>query len=167
MSWRVLTLLAATIALALAPAASALAHGEEEEALAEMPARTLAQQALGLLTQADQPLEAHERLEAALESENQGRVLIPALRDAMRALDRGDHDEAVEHINEALAPAEDPAEPAAEVPDAEALAHTEEFEPESGTEEWIGLGLGGVLILVALGLLATRRRPGSGVTPRT
>jgi hypothetical protein len=157
---RFFALFAAALALALIPAAGALAHGEEEEALAAMPARTLAQQALGLLTQADQPLEAHERLEAALESEDRRRVLIPALREAMQALDRGDHDEAVAHINEALAPAEDPAEPAEEAPDAdvEALAHAEEFEPERGTQEWIGIGVGGVLIVVALGLLATRRR---------
>jgi hypothetical protein len=83
----------------------------------------------------------------------------------MRALDQGDHEGAIEHINQALAPAEDPAEPAEdpaepaeEGPAEETLAHAEEFEPDRGTEEGIGIGVGAVLIAVGLGLLAIRRR---------
>ena len=158
---------AASLLLSAGPAG---AHGEEEEALAQAPARTLVQQAIGLLEQAEEPAEAAERLEAALESEDGEGVALASVRDALAALERDDHEEAAEHLNEALAPAETPEEPAeeheeegavsAEAPpsSAEALSHTEEFEPGRGTEEWVGFAVGIVAIVLALALLAARRR---------
>lgn len=164
----------AAVAASLLAAGPAFAHGDEGQALAEVPARTLVQQALGLLTQTEEPAEAMERLEAALDSQDTEGVDLASVRDALRALERGDHEEAIAHLNEALAPAEEPAQPTGEPaggheegpapakqapqPSEEALSHTEEFEPDRGTAEWVGVAVGVFLIAVALGLLATRRR---------
>ena len=91
--------------LAALPAAAS-AHGGED--LADQPARALVQQALGLLTQQDNVVEAQERLEAALESEDTKNVQLSSVREALAALEEGDTDAAVEHMNGALAPEEMP-----------------------------------------------------------
>lgn len=169
------------LALLALPAPAAVAHGEEEEATAEIPARTLVQQALALLTQQDNAAEAQEKLEAALESEHQEDVQIASVREALEAIEKDDHETAIEHMNKALAPEEAAAEEdaaeeemagggaaheeeaeAGEEPEpaAGALEHAEEFEPARGTAEWIGLGVGVALIALAgIGLTAARRRP--------
>jgi hypothetical protein len=166
--------LAASVVLFAAPPA-ALAHGGEEEAAAEAPARTLVQQALALLTQADNPTEATEKLEAALQSEDREGVDIAAVRKALAALENDDHELAVDHLNTALgageapeAPAEgaapDEAAPTGEKGEHEgaepaegAFEHAEELEPDQGTAEWVALVVGVVLAAGALALLASRR----------
>lgn len=164
------------LAVTLAPAAPALAHGEEAEAAAEVPARTLVQQALALQTQQENEIEAQEKLELALESEHQEDVDIAAVREALEAYENDDHELAIEHMNVALGAAEEPEtvaeEPtgeeeaaheedgAAEQVPEEALEHTAEFTPDRGSEEWIALAVGiAALALGGLGLLAARRRP--------
>ena len=168
--------LAASVVLFAAPPA-ALAHGGEEEAAAEAPARTLVQQALALLTQADDPIEATEKLEAALQSEDREGVDIAAVREALAALENDDHELAVDHLNTALgaggapeAPAEGAAPPDEGAPTGEegeheegvepaerAFQHAEELEPDQGTAEWVALVVGVVLAAGALALLASRR----------
>lgn len=175
--------LAIAIVLVALPQA-ALAHGGED--LSETPARALLQQALGLLTQTDEPVEAAERLEAALESEDQERVQLRPAKKALVALEAGDTAGAAALVKEALEPPEDskPAEPASgtegsetkgkEAPMAEdeaggeepalteeALEGTEELDPERGTEEWLGFGLGAALIAIGLAALGRPRRAGS------
>jgi len=151
------------------PAAGAFGHGEEGEAAAEIPARTLVQQALALLTQQDNATEAQEKLEAALQSKDQEGVQIASVRDALEAIEKDEHEEAVGHMNEALAPAEaagekqvageegaGPEETTEPAPGA--LEHAEEFEPERGAAEWVGFGVGIALIgLAGVGLLARGR----------
>lgn len=173
--------LLAALAMLVVAAPPALAHGEEEEAAADTPARTLVQQALALLTQQENEVEAQEKLELALETEHQENVDIPAVREALAALEKDDRQLAEEHMTAALtgeeaAAEEQPAgeEPAPEegaaheeeeaaaeeeeVPE-EALEHAPAFEPDRGSEEWIALAVGiGAIVLAALGLLATRRR---------
>lgn len=175
-----LILVAATALLGVS-AGSAFAHGEEADALADTPARTLVQQALGLLTQAGDPVEAAERLEAALKSKDADGVDLARVRDALASLDDGDDRVAVAALNEALAPAKGgdgagaPSAPsgeaggnggsaagASEAPAAseEALSHSEEFEPSRGSAEWaaFAVGLGAILAGLAL-LFHGRRRP--------
>jgi len=174
--------LAACVVLFAAPPA-ALAHGGEEEAAAEAPARTLVQQALALLTQADNPTEATEKLDAALQSEDREGVDIAAVREALAALENDDHELAVDHLNAALGAGEAPeapvegaapldeaaptgeeeeheegAAPAEGVEPAKgAFEHAEELEPDQGTAEWVALVVGVVLAAGALALLASRR----------
>jgi len=148
-----LALLAALASL-LAAAPPALGHGEEEAAAAEVPARTLVQQALALQTQQDDAAEALEKLEAALASEHQEDVDLRAVREAIEALQKDDHELAVEHMNAALGAEPKPAPE--EVPE-EALEHSPEFEPGRGAEEWIALGVGIAALLAGLGILALRR----------
>lgn len=171
-------LLALLVALAMLVAApSALAHGEEEEAAAETPARTLVQQALALLTQQENEAEAQEKLELALETEHQEDVDIGAVREALAALEKDDHELAEEHMNAALGAEDAAAEEAPagaqaeeqggaaheeegaaveEVPE-ESLEHAPAFEPDRGSEEWIALVVGIAFVIAALGLLSLRR----------
>ena len=157
------------------PPSVALGHGEEGEAAAEVPARTLVQQALALLTQQDDVLEAQEKLEGALESKDKEEVQIASVREALQAVEKDDKKEAVAHMNEALAPGEsaeggmpgeDPSvddREAAETPEpaAGALEHAKEYEPERGTAEWVGFVIGVALIgLAGLGLFTTARSSG-------
>jgi len=161
-----LALLAALASL-LAAAPPAVAHGGEEAAVAEVPARTLVQQALALQTQQDNAAEALEKLEAALASEHQEDVDLGAVREAIEALEKDDHELAVEHMNAALGAEPEPAaaheeeKAAAEegVPE-EALEHSPEFEPGRGAEEWIAFGVGVGALLAGLGILALRRTAG-------
>ncbi|HSJ18441.1 MAG TPA: hypothetical protein VK920_10135 [Solirubrobacterales bacterium] len=173
-----LGLLAALSTLLLA-APSALAHGEEEEAAPEIPARTLVQQGFALLTQQENEAGAQEKLDLALKSEDQKDVDMAAVREALAALKQGDHELAEEHMKVALggeekaAAEEEPAgkraeqgggaaherEEAAvaeEVPE-EALEHAPAFEPGRGSEEWIALAVGVALVIAALGVLSARR----------
>lgn len=167
---RPVSAIAAAMAVLLLSGASALAHGGEEETLAETPARSLVQQALGLLAQADDPAEAAERLEAALETEDTAGVALAEVREAIASLRSDDKQAAIERLNEALAAnaerggaadlaaAEDENEahrgPAAEEP----LGHTEEFEAERETEEWVGAAVGAAAILAGLVLLLAGHR---------
>ncbi|HZA89294.1 MAG TPA: hypothetical protein VE401_03600 [Solirubrobacterales bacterium] len=176
--------LLAALAMLVVAAPSALAHGEEEEAAAETPARTLVQQALALLTQQENDAEAQEKLELALETEHQEDVDIPVVREALAALEKDDHELAEEHMTAALAAEataaaeEQPAGKEAareqgaahegeevmveeEAPE-KALEHAPAFEPDRGAAEWIALGVGIGAILLALGLLAARRREALG-----
>lgn len=179
-----LGLLAALSVLLLA-APAALGHGEEEEAAGEIPARTLVQQGLALLTQQDNETEAQEKLELALESEDQKNVDMAAAREALAALKQGDHELAEQHMNVALGAEKEPAAEEGtgaaggqavdeggaaheeggaaveeeEVPE-EALEHAPAFEPDRGPEEWIGLAAGAALLVAALGMLAVRRFAG-------
>lgn len=162
--------------LALAPG-SAFAHGGEEEALENTPARTLAQQALALLSQEGSAVEAHERVEAALESEDREGVDEAKLRETQRAFEAGDHELAARLLDEALAdkgsaePSEEPAgahdemtedgaQPSAGIePQPSSFEHAREFEPDRGTPEWVGFALGLLAIAVAAaGLTRARRR---------
>ena len=167
-------------AVLLAAPAAALAHGEEGEAAAEVPSRSLVQQALALLTQADDPAEATEKLEAALESKDHEGVDTAAVGEALDALEMNDHELAIEHVNAALGAA--PEEPAAgggpaeaedeaaheeemaagEEPEVseEALEHADEFEPDRGNAEWVALALGIALGAAALALLGAQGRAG-------
>lgn len=172
-------LAALTVLLVAAP--SALAHGEEEEAAAEIPARTLVQQGFALLTQQENEAEAQEKLELALKSEDQKDVDMAAVREALAALKQGDHELAEQHMNVALGAEKEPgaeegtgaaggqagdeggaahegeeAAVAEEVPE-EALEHAPAFEPGRGSEEWIALAVGVALVIAALGVLSARR----------
>jgi hypothetical protein len=95
-----LVALTAVLALAAGLPAAAGAHGDES--LSDQPARALTQQALALLTQKGDSVEALERLEAAEESKDTDNVKLPAVREAADALKNGDTDAAVKHMNEAL-----------------------------------------------------------------
>jgi hypothetical protein len=168
--------LAALVFAALPAPASA--HGGED--LTEQPARALVQQALGLLTQQDNVVEAQERLEAALESEDTENVEVSSVRKALAALEDGDKDEAVEQMNAALAPDEEPEpsrtgdesqaapeeeaghaageDPMPSEPADEAFEdHANAVEPDRGTAEWIGLAVGLGLIGVGGAALGLRR----------
>ena len=161
----------ALLALALVPA-SAAAHGGEEEALEQTPARALAQQALALLSQGGSPDEAHERVDAALESEDKAGVDDAKLGEAEGAFEREDYELAAQLLNEALsgetAPAPEggggehdemgaPDEAAAVDPELApaSFEHVEEFRPDRDTAEWIAAALG-VLALGAAALLLFR-----------
>lgn len=159
------------MAVLLLSGSSALAHGGEEETLAKTPARSLAQQALGLLAQADDPAEALERLEAALESEDTAGVAVSEVREAVDSLQSGDEQAAIERLNQALAAnaqrggatdmaaGEDEGEARGGSAAEEALSHAEDFEPERETEEWLAVAVGVAAILSALVvLLAGHRR---------
>ncbi len=175
----------AVLMLAALPAAAS-AHGDED--LADQPARALVQQALGLLTQQDNVVEAQERLEAALESKDTENVDLASVRKALAALEEGDTDAAVEQMNAALAPEEKPkpeAPPAEQhdeaaeggaaegdaahgddghaavgsEPGAAALEdHANAVEPDQGSAEWIGLAVGIGLIGVGGAALSLRRK---------
>ena len=170
----------AVLMLAALPAAAS-AHGDED--LADQPARALVQQALGLLTQQDNVVEAQERLEAALESKDTENVDLASVRKALAALEEGDTDAAVEQMNAALAPEQKPepepkgekgggakAEPDEEAehaageetmppePAEEALEdHANAVEPDQGSAEWIGLAVGIGLIGIGGAALGLRR----------
>lgn len=163
----------AAVLLALLAPAAVLAHGGEEGALEKTPARALAQQALALLAQEGKATEAHERIEAALESKDKSRVDVAKLKEVKASFDRGDHDAAKRLIADALAGPPRPEdaemgdeaahddEPKAGVPEGQerrALDHALEFEPERGSAEWIALAGGLVLLATAAALLLAARR---------
>jgi len=159
--------------------AVALAHGGED--LTDQPARALTQQALGLLTQQDNVVEAQERLEAALESKDTENVDLSSVRKALAALEDGDKDLAVEEMNAALAPEQKPgdeqtggapAEPGGDAdhageagmppePAEQAFEdHANAVEPDQGLAEWIGLAVGiGLIGVGGVALGVRRERP--------
>ena len=169
---------AAALLRALVAPGAVLAHGGEEGALEKTPARALTQQALALLAQEGKAEEAHERIEAALESGDKARVDVAKLKEVQAAFGRGDHGAAKRLIAAALAgpPRADDAEMADEaahedepkdgVPEGQerrALEHALEFEPERGSTEWIALATGLALVGTAVVvLLAGRRRRARG-----
>lgn len=180
--WGVALLTLLTLAVMASPASG---HGGED--LTEQPARALTQQALGLLTQGGDHAEAQERLEAALESQNAENVQLSSVRSAIASLEAGETDRAVEELNQALAPQEQPApdegppsDEAAEgdpgheegpapadgagattEPAEEALEdHTNAVEPDRGSAEWIALFVG-IGLLGGGGVLLARGRNGA------
>lgn len=170
-----LAIAAAAALLAIAPD-FAFAHGGEEEALEKTPARALAQQALALLSQEESAVEAHERVEAALESEDRDGVDEAKLRETQRAFEAGDHELAARLLDAALAGQEprpgggadeqheettnDPmvdGEAADIAPQAASFEHTREFEPDRATAEWVALAIGLLAVAAAAGALARGR----------
>ena len=153
--------------LAAAPAAAA--HGDEEpepaaqgamgeDAASEaaQPARTLAQQALAVLTVRDQVGEARHRLEAALKSKHREDVDIDKLRAALIALDAGDSRGAANRLNEALGGGPQPSDEELAGPSDEALHNAgEEFKPANDGQE-VAAGIAGVLALMAGAYLLIR-----------
>ena len=168
MNPRVATALA-TLALTgslLAPA-SAGAHGggEEAEAMAMQPARTLAQQALAELRIRNDVKQAAVRLDAAVESKDKSGIDVAELRDAMETLDKGNPDAAVPMLDRALS-----------LPlgasSGKALHEAgREFQPATGAQEIVGITAGAALLgLGTLLLWRSRRQLGSAsarqVSPR-
>ena len=165
------------IGLLAASPAPVLAHGGEDDTLEKTPARALAQQALGLLSQEESAVEAHERVEAALESEDKAGVDQAKLRETQDTFEIGDHERAAQLLNEALVeggssePVGEPAdgqhgameegdEAAADTePAASSFEHTREFKPGRATPEWIAAATGLLALGGAAGALA---RSGAG-----
>lgn len=156
-------LLAAMVAVGLAALpAGALAHGDEgaaesEEAeiaaLSEQPARVLAQQALAELQVRGDSDEAAVRLDAALESEDQSDIDVRSLREATETLDGGDAEGAVPLLDEALS------RPLGAESGKALHEAGREFRPANGTQEIVGIVLGGLLLLLgAIALLSDRPR---------
>jgi hypothetical protein len=147
----------AALLLPNAAAPPALAHpekpeaGEEAEiqALAEQPARVLAQQAHALLHIRDDTHEAGVRLDAALESRDQRQVDVPILRRAAETLDGGDAARAQTLIDEALS------RPLGATSGKLFHGAGREFRPATGPQEIVAIGAGSVALL--LGLLGLRR----------
>lgn len=148
------------IVAVIAPAA-ALGHGDDEEAAAEMeelalqPARILAQQALAMLSIAGDDVEAGERLEAALESEDQDDVDVESLGEASARLERGDSEAAIALIDQALS------RPLGADQGAALHEAGREYRPARGAQEIVGIIVGGALLLLGL-LLLLGRRPTAG-----
>ena len=135
----------------LLPASAALAHGKEDEALEKTPARALAQQALALLSQESKSGEAHERIEAAVESKDREGVDVAMLRRTEAAFERGDEAAATRLIAAALGAAHD---------DPVAFEHRPEFEPARGAPEWVAIAIGALAMLLGgILLLRLRGRP--------
>ena len=141
--------------LALLGSPAALGHGGEE--LANQPARILAEQALAELEIRDGVGEAAERLDAALESEDQSDVRVGKLRQASETLDGDDSQAAILLLEQALsrpegadtgeAPKADTGEAPNEV--------VREFQPGTGAQEIVGISVGAALLLLG-GLLLLR-----------
>jgi len=144
-----------------APAA-ALGHGDKEDAAAEMdelalqPARILAQQALAMLEIVGDEVEAGERLEAALESDNQDDVDVKALGQASVALERGDTEAAIALIDESLS------RPLGVDQGAALHEAGREYRPARGAQEIVAIIVGGALLLFGLLSLLHGRRPVAG-----
>lgn len=158
----------------LAPVATSWAHGDEEQArepapvgvgaeeaeieeMARQPARVLAQQALSMLEITGDDVEAGERVEAALMSDDQADVDTEALTDAAEALERGEHEEAIPLLDAALS------RPLGSASGSALHEAGREFEPGTGTQEVVAIIAGALLLgLGALALAFSRRRS----TPR-
>lgn len=104
MTRRVCSVLATLSLAALLAPGSAGAHGsgEEADALAMQPARTLAQQALAELRVRNDVQEAAVRLDAPLESRDRGAINVPQLWEAMELVDRGSPEAAIPLLDRAL-----------------------------------------------------------------
>lgn len=142
----------------LAPAA-APGHGDKEGASAEMeelalqPARALAQQALAMLSIAGDPVEAGERLEAALESEDQEDVDMVTLDEASAALERGDAEAAIVLIDQSLS------RPLGVDRGAALHEAGREYRPARGAQEVVAIVAGGALLVLGLVIVLLDRRP--------
>lgn len=166
---------AAAVALVAIAPGFAFAHGGEEEALEQTPARALAQQALALLSQEESVVEAHERVEAALESEDREGVDEAKLRETQEAFEKGDHELAERLLDAALADQESApdgnggeqhdetagdtmadGEAADIAPQTASFEHVREFEPDRATAEWVAVALG-LLFVAAAAALARGR----------
>lgn len=146
-------MLALTLALA-APAAAA-AHGGDESgkagALAEQPARVLAQQAIALLRVQGDVDGAAMRLDAAVESKDKRDIDAALLRTAMETVDRGDQKRAVVMLDRALS------RPLGSDTGKALHEAGREFRPGTGVAEIAGIVAGAIaLALGSLGLLAVR-----------
>ena len=158
--------LMAVVLLATAAAPPVLAHPEkpeageeaEVEALAQQPARVLAQQAHALLHIRGDAHEAGVRLDAALESRDQQQVDVPTLRRAAETLDGGDAARAQTLIDEALS------RPLGATSGKLFHGAGREFRPATGPQEIVAIGAGAAaLLLGVLGLLRARRRVSAGL----
>lgn len=154
---RRLGLAAVMLALTLTLLASgmAAAHGDDEAgetaALAEQPARVLAQQAIALLRVQEDAEGAAMRLDAAVESKDKRDVDAALLRSAMETLDGGDQKRAVVMLDRALS------RPLGSETGMVLHEAGREFRPATGTEEIVGIVAGVLAVaLGALGLLAVR-----------
>lgn len=173
------TAIALLALLAVLAPATALGHGEEEapdapaeagvaisgeeaedaemEELARQPARILAQQALAMLEVLGDDVEAGERLNAALESDDRDDVDVEVLAAAGRALERGDAGEAILLIDESLS------RPLG-ADQGKALHEAgREYRPATGAQEIVGIIAGGALLLAGLLGLLLGRRPATSV----
>ena len=137
----------------LAPA-SAGAHGggEEAEAMAMQPARTLAQQALAELRIRNDVKGAAERLDAALESKDRGSIDMAALRTAMETVDNGDPKAAIPLLDQALS------RPLGASGGKALHESGREFQPATGAQEVVGIVAGAVLVALGTLLLSRHRR---------
>ena len=138
-----------------------MAGGEEEvKALAEQPARVLAQQAIAELKVRGDRREAAVRLDAALESKDKSDIDAKLLRAGTEKLDGGDSQGAVPLLDQALS------RPLG-AESGKALHETgREFEPATGAQEIVGIAAGVVLLAFGLaGLAAGRRRKPRAASP--
>lgn len=146
------------VLLAALPGA-ALAHGDEEgmdaelEELARQPARILAQQALALLEIRGDLAEAGERLEAAIESDDQADVESASLEQAAAALEGGEIEAAIALIDQSLS------RPLG-AEQGQALHEAgRDYRPAVGAQEIVAIIAGATLLLLgAVALLFDRRR---------
>jgi hypothetical protein len=159
---RHLTLTASTavaLLMALALPAAGWAHGEEEsmesEALADQPARTLAQQAISELRVRHDMEEAAMRLDAAVESKDKADIDPPLLNQAMETLDAGNEAEAISLLDRALS------EPLGEQSGVALHESGREFQPGTDTQEVVAIILGAAALLLAAALLIRGRRGGA------
>lgn len=148
-----LAITASAAVVGLVPTAAS-AHGGDETALENLkmqPARTLAQQALAELRVRNDVEEAATRLDAALESKDQGKIDIPLLRRATETLDGGDPEGAIPLLDAALSRPLGAAS-------GEALHESgREFQPGTDTQEVIAI-IAGALALLGGALLLFRGR---------
>ena len=153
-----LVLVASVAALMILPAL-VIAHGGNEmetQNLAQQPARTLAQQALAELRVRHDMEAAASRLDAAVQSKDQGDVDTKLVNQAMETLDAGNEAQAVSTLDRALS------QPLGQASGAALHESGREFQPATGTQEIVAIVLGVALILLA-GFLLLRRR-GAGPT---
>lgn len=146
------------VLLAALPGA-ALAHGDEEgmdselEELARQPARILAQQALALLEVRGDLAEAGERLEAAIESDDQADVDIATLEQAAVALEGGDTEAAIALVDQSLS------RPLGAEQGKALHEAGRDYRPAVGAQEIVAIIAGAaLLVLGAVALLFDRRR---------
>lgn len=153
------TLIAALAGAFVLEATAAWGRGDEGgaadaemEELTLQPARVLAQQALAMLEVQGDDVEAAERIEAALVSEDKADVDAEVLAEAAEALEAGDHEAAIPLIDEALSRPLGAAE-------GKALHEAgREFQPGTGTQEVVAIIAGVALLGLGLFALAPRRR---------
>lgn len=149
----------AALTLTLVAPGMAVAHGDDESgeaaALAEQPARVLAQQAIALLQVQGDVEGAAMRLDAAVESKDKRDIDAAVLRSAMETLDGGDRERAVVMLDRALS------RPLGSESGKVLHEAGREFRPGTGAEEIVGIVAGAVaLAMGALGLLVVRPRRG-------